>query len=30
MAGADVAADSEVVINYGRKSNEQLLLYGSV
>jgi len=25
-----VAADSEVVINYGRKSNEQLLLYGSV
>ena len=30
IAGADVAADSEVVINYGRKSNEQLLLYGSV
>ena len=26
VAGADVAAGSEVVINYGRKSNEQLLL----
>ena len=30
IAGADVAAESEVVINYGRKSNEQLLLYGRV